>query len=120
MSLQHRFILNSTFCPLHICILPCDYSSSWNKQEQFLIIFHKNKILSLYNINPINDNDKIQLINEIILDTEPEYIGFANNNLSILLIRNLFHIAIYKQMNNPNTSLPIGQRSTVTYHKKQK
>jgi hypothetical protein len=34
----------------------------------------------------------------MILDTEPEYIGFANNDLSILLIRNLFHIAICKRM----------------------
>jgi len=99
MTLQHRLILNSTFSPLHICILPFDYSSSWNGEEQFLVIFEKSKILSLYNINPTDNNDNIQLINEIILDTEPEYIGFANNDLSILLIRNLFHIAIYKQMN---------------------
>lgn len=102
MILQHRFLLNSTHCPLHICMLPCDYSSSWNEHEQILIIFKKRKILTLYDINPQNPNDKIQLIDEMNLDSEPEYIGFADNNLSILLIRNLFHIAIYKQLNTNN------------------
>jgi hypothetical protein len=115
MTLQHRLILNSTLSPLHICILPCDYSSSWNEEEQFLVIFEKSKILSLYNINPIDNNDNIQLINEIILDTEPDYIGFANNDLSTLLIRNLFHIAIYKQMNT-NVSSP---RSSIISRKQK-
>jgi hypothetical protein len=116
MNLQYRFILNSTFRPLHICMLPCDYSSSsWNEQEQFLIIFEKSKLLSLYHINP---TDQIQLIDEIVLNTEPEYIGFANNNLSILLIRNLFHIAIYQQMDT-NISLPIRHhRSSDILHQK--
>lgn len=100
MILQYRFLLNSIYCPLHICLLPCDYSSTWNEHEQFLTIFQKNKTLSLYDINTQNANDKIQLIDEMYLDSEPEYIGFVNNNLSTLLIRNLFHIAIYKQLNN--------------------
>ncbi|CAF0955042.1 unnamed protein product [Rotaria sordida] len=72
-------------------------SSSSNQQEQSIIISQKSKTLSRYDINPINDYNKIHLIDEMILDTELEYLGFANNDLSILLIRNLFHIAIYKQ-----------------------
>ena len=103
MNLQHRLILNSTFSPLRICRIPCDYSSiSWNQQEQFLIIFEESKVLTLYDVNPTKDNDHIQLIDEITLDTEPKNIGFVNNDLSILLLRNLFHIAIYKQTNNTN------------------
>jgi hypothetical protein len=93
MCLQNRFTLNSNLCPLYLCMIPCDYSF-----EQFLLIYEKSKILSIYNFND-NDN-KIQLINEINLDTEPEYIGFVNNNQSILLLRNHFDIAIYKHMNN--------------------
>ncbi|CAF4604806.1 unnamed protein product [Rotaria sp. Silwood1] len=96
MNLQHRLLLNTLYCPLHIFLIPYDYSSISNQQEQCIIIFQKSKILSLYNIN----NNKLELINEIILDIEPEYLGFATNDLSILLIRNLFHIAIYKRINN--------------------
>jgi hypothetical protein len=111
MHLQHRLILNSAFSPLHICIIPCDYSSPlWNKHEQFLVISENSRILSLYDMNPTYDNDNIRLIDEILLDTEPKYIGLANNDLSVLLIRNLFHIAIYKRMDNPTISSPTHQR----------
>jgi hypothetical protein len=101
MCLQHRFIFNSSHCPLRICMIPCDYSSLWNEREQFLLIYENSKILSLYDFNSLTDNDdKMQLIDEITLDTEPEYIAFANRDLSILLLRNHFDIAIYKQLNN--------------------
>ena len=120
MQLQHRFIPNSALCPLRICMIPCDYSSSWKEEEQFLLIYQQSKFLSLYNCN--ENEEKIRLIDEIILDTEPEYIGFVNNDSSILLLRNLFHIAIYKQMNSPHPSSnllsPLGQRSSFLRNKK--
>jgi hypothetical protein len=98
MHLQHRLRLNSNLCPLRLCMIPYsgDYSS-----EQFLLIYDNSKILSLYDYDPLNDNDdKIQLIDEITLDTEPLFIGFVNNDRTILLLRNHFDIAIYKHINN--------------------
>ncbi|CAF4301385.1 unnamed protein product, partial [Rotaria sordida] len=86
MNLQHRLVLNIFHCPLRIFIIPRDYSSASNQQEQCIIISQKSKTLSLYDINPINDYNKIHLIDEMIHDTELEYLGFANNDLSILLI----------------------------------
>ena len=97
MKLEHCLILNTSYSPLRICMIPYNDSAS-SQQEQLIVISEKSKTLSLYDINPINDNDTIQLIDEMVLDTEPEYIGFANNDLSILLIRNLFHIAICKRI----------------------
>lgn len=100
MNLQHYLTLNTSFCPLRIYIIPQDYLSVENPQEQFMIISPRSKTLSLYGITSTNNNDKIQLNDEIILDTEPEYVRFLNNDLSNLLIRNLFHIAIYRRKNN--------------------
>ena len=115
MELLHRFPLDSMQCPLRICMIPTDYSSmGGNDQEQFLIIYQKSKILSFYHLNfdEIHE-EKVQLIEEIILDTEPEYIGFPFNDSSMLILRTPFHISIYKQTNHSlSEKTSIGQRSS--------
>lgn len=115
MDLLHRFLLNSSRCPLRICMIPMDYSSTdGNAQEQFLIIYQKSRILSFYHLNFDEiQEEKVRLIDEITLETEPEYIGFAFNDPSMIMLRTPFHISIYKQTSHPlSEQVSIGQRSS--------
>ena len=116
MTLTYRFQLNSTCAPpLRICVVPSDYSSmEESQQEKFLLIYQNRKILSFFDLNFSRMNEeKIQLIDEILLETEPEHIGFAFNDPSILLLRTPFHIAIYQQIDQSLTNhISIGQRSS--------
>ncbi|CAF4147887.1 unnamed protein product [Rotaria magnacalcarata] len=97
MNLKHRLQLKGSDCPLRICLVPCDYSSAWNQHEQCLIAFEKRKTLSVYDIDPTENKDKVQFLEEKILDIEPDYVDTANNDRSTLFIRNRFHIALYKR-----------------------
>jgi hypothetical protein len=39
----------------------------------------------------------VQFIDDMKFESEPECLGFANNDSSLLLARNLFSISVYKQ-----------------------
>ena len=78
-------------------MIPMDYSSYASAYEQFLVISKKSRLLSLYQINANVDSHVVQVIEDMPVESEPECLGFANNDSSLLLVRNLFSISVYKQ-----------------------
>lgn len=78
-------------------MIPMDYSSYASAYEQFLVISKKSRQLSLYQINANVHPHVVQFIEDMQVESEPERLGFANNDSSLLLARNLFSIAVYKQ-----------------------
>ena len=112
MKLQYCFELSPSQCPLRLCVIPTDYSSSVSAYEQFLVISKNSKLVSLYRINAIEDQYLVQFVDEMQVESEPTCLGFASNDSSLLLVRNLFSIAVYKQNTPMENILETPQSST--------